>query len=89
LDRDLAFVGIAKRDELGRTFDLHAFRTSLCTHLARAGVPLRTAQAVMRHSDPSLTANIYTDPTLLDTAAAIASLPALGVAVASTKSGSA
>jgi integrase len=77
LGRDLAFAGIAKRDDLGRTVDLHAFRTSLCTHLARAGVPLRTAQAVMRHSDPSLTANIYTDPALLDTAAAVGSLPAL------------
>jgi site-specific recombinase XerD len=77
LERDLAFAGIAKRDDLGRTVDLHAFRTSLCTHLARAGVPLRTAQAVMRHSDPSLTANIYTDPVLLDTAAAVVSLPSL------------
>ena len=76
LERDMAFAGIAKRDDLGRTFDLHAFRTSLCTHLSRAGVPLRTAQAVMRHSDPSLTANVYTDPTLLDTAAAVVALPA-------------
>jgi hypothetical protein len=31
----------------------------------------------MRHSDPSLTANIYTDPVLLDTAAAVVSLPSL------------
>jgi hypothetical protein len=30
----------------------------------------------MRHSNPSLTANIYTDPTLLDTAAAVEQLPA-------------
>jgi integrase len=76
LERDLAYAGIPKRDDLGRTVDLHAFRTSLCTHLNRAGVPLRTAQAVMRHSNPSLTANIYTDPTLLDTAAAVGQLPA-------------
>ena len=76
------------RRELAES-DLHAFRASLCTHLARAGIPLRTVQPVMRHSDPSLTANIYTDPTLLDTAAAVASLPALGVVVVSTKSGSA
>jgi integrase len=86
LERDLAYAGIAKRDDLGRTVDLHAFRTSLCTHLARAGVPLRTAQAVMRHSDPSLTANIYTDPTLLDTAAAIVALPGLGEAQADAES---
>ena len=28
----------------------------------------------MRHSDPSLTANVYTDPKLLDVAGAVASL---------------
>jgi hypothetical protein len=31
----------------------------------------------MRHSDPSLTANLYTDPKLLDVAGAVASLPDL------------
>jgi hypothetical protein len=31
----------------------------------------------MRHSDPSLTANVYTDPKLLDVAGAVASLPNL------------
>ncbi len=44
---------------------------------AKAGVPLRTAQAAMRHSDPSLTANVYTDPKLLDVAGAVASSPDL------------
>lgn len=33
--------------------------------------------AAMRHSDPSLTANVYTDPKLLDVAGAVASLPDL------------
>ena len=31
----------------------------------------------MRHSDPSLTANVYTDPKLLDVAGALESLPGL------------
>ena len=31
----------------------------------------------MRHSDPSLTANVYTDPQLLDVLGAIESLPGL------------
>ncbi len=31
----------------------------------------------MRHSDPSLTANVYTRPKLLDLAGAVASLPNL------------
>lgn len=38
---------------------------------------LRTAQAAMRHSDPSLTANVYTDPRLLDVSGAVNSLPGL------------
>lgn len=77
LNRDLAHAGIAKRSADGRTFDLHAFRTSLGTHLARAGVPLRTTQAVMRHSSPTLTPNVYTDTDLLQVDAAVASLPSL------------
>ena len=88
-DRDLVFAGIArvekrngrevviKTDERGRTIDIHALRHTFGTHLCRAGVPLRTAQAAMRHSDPSLTANVYTDPKLLDVAGALEALPSL------------
>lgn len=42
-----------------------------------AGVPLRTVQGPMRRSDPSLTANVSTDPKPLDVAGAVASLPDL------------
>jgi hypothetical protein len=76
-DRDLKPAGIAKRDERGRTLDVHALRTTFGTLLSRGGVPLRTAQAAMRHSDPSLTANVYTDPKLLDVHGALDSLPSL------------
>ena len=51
-DRDLKRAGIPKRDERGRTLDVHALRTTFGTLLSRGGVPLRTAQAAMRHSDP-------------------------------------
>jgi integrase len=77
LDRDLEFAGIAKQDDLGRTVDVHALRHSHASHLARAGVPLRTAQAAMRHSDPKLTANSYQDPHLIDVRGALDALPAL------------
>ena len=40
---------------------------------------MRTAQAAMRHSDPKLTANVYTDPVLLDVAGAIEALPDLPI----------
>ncbi len=36
----------------------------------------------MRHSDPSLTANVYTDPKLLDVAGALEALPILSGSVA-------
>jgi hypothetical protein len=45
--------------------------------LSKGNVSLRTAQAAMRHSDPSLTANVYTDPKLLDVRAALDVLPQL------------
>jgi len=70
---------IIKTDERGRTIDIHALRHTFGTHLFMAGVPLRTTQAAMRHSDPSLTANIYTDPKLLDVSGALDSLPVLPI----------
>ena len=79
LDRDLAAALIPKRDERNRVVDVHALRVTFGTHLCAAGVPLRTAQAAMRHSKPELTANIYTDPKLLNIAGAIDALPALAL----------
>src|SRR5262249_62063863 len=73
----LKAAGIAKRDERGRTLDVHALRTTFGTLLSRGGVPLRTAQAAMRHADPNLTANVYTDPKLLDVHGALDALPSL------------
>jgi len=90
LDRDLVAAGIArrvevapgkwkidKRDERGRTVDVHALRHTFGTLLSKGGVSPRTAQAAMRHSKIDLTMNTYTDPKLLDVAGAVESLPAL------------
>ena len=76
---DLAAAGISKEDERGRTVDIHALRHTFGTHLSKNGVPPRTAQAAMRHSSLDLTMNVYTDPTLLDVASALAALPALSL----------
>jgi integrase len=76
-NRDLKAAGIPKRDERGRTLDVHALRMTFGTLLGRGGVSLRTAQAAMRHSDPKLTANVYTDPKLLDVHGALDALPSL------------
>jgi len=80
LDRDMAAAGIPKRDDRGRTVDVHALRHTFATHLVAAGVAPRTAQAAMRHSSLELTMRHYTDPRLLDVAGALASLPALPTA---------
>jgi hypothetical protein len=77
LDRDLRLAGISKRDERGRTLDVHALRTTFGTLLSKGGVAPRTAQAAMRHSDIKLTMGVYTDPKLLDVRGALDALPGL------------
>jgi integrase len=91
LDRDLVLAGIAKRvkvgnkwridkrDDRGRTIDVHALRTTFGTLLSKGGVAPRTAQAAMRHSDIKLTMGVYTDPKLLDVRGALDALPALSL----------
>jgi integrase len=89
LDRDLVAAGIArrlqvsgkwvidKRDNRGRSLDVHALRTTCGTLLSKGGVAPRTAQAAMRHSDIKLTMGVYTDPKLLDVRGALGTLPLL------------
>ena len=79
LDRDLLAAGIKKKDERGRTIDVHALRHSFGTLLSKGGVSPRTAQAAMRHSKIDLTMNVYTDPKLLDVHGALDSLPSLNL----------
>ncbi len=85
-NRDLAAAGIAtkdasgriiKKDSRGRSVDIHCLRHTYATLLAQANVPLQTAQRLMRHTDPKLTANVYTHLGLLDMAGAVSSLPVL------------
>ena len=71
---DLKLAGITEKTESGRV-DLHAMRKSLGTFLSANAVPLRLAQAHLRHTDPRLTANVYTDERALPVAAAITALP--------------
>ena len=57
--QDLEAAGIPSETESGR-LDFHSLRGTYATMLARVGVNLQTAQALMRHSDPKLTAKTYT-----------------------------
>ncbi|RXK55095.1 site-specific integrase [Oleiharenicola lentus] len=65
LRSDLAKCGIPAVDEQGRRVDIHALRKTFCSLLHAAGVPQRVAQELMRHSEPRLTATVYTDADLL------------------------
>jgi hypothetical protein len=76
-DRELQATDIPKRDDRGRTLDIHALRTTFATWLSLADVSPRTAQAALRHSDIKLTMGTYTDARLLDTRRAIEKLPLL------------
>ena len=62
---------------LGREIDFHALRHTWATFLSRNDVSTRKLQALCRHSDPKLSANVYTDGSQLDTYAAIEHLPRL------------
>ena len=57
-------------DDRGRRLDRKSLRMSFCTWLKEAGVDLRDAQRLMRHSTPVLTSNIYTDVRLAELRAA-------------------
>ncbi len=77
LRADLALAGIPDKDEAGRYVDFHSLRVSLSTMLAANRVSPRAAQAIMRHSDPRLTASVYTDEKLLPLAAELLNVPAI------------
>ena len=80
MNRDLKTAGISKVDADGFIVHVHSLRHSFGTHLSKAGVTPRVAQAAMRHSNISLTMNTYTDARLLDTSAAVELLPSLPLA---------
>jgi len=67
-------AGIETIDETGRKLDFHSFRYTFATKLARQGVTQRLTQELMRHSDPRLTANLYTDVSQLPTFEAVQEL---------------
>lgn len=68
---DIIRAGVPREVD-GMTTGMHSFRKGLATELARRNVPEAVAQALLRHSDPKLTRNVYTDARLLPLAAAMA-----------------
>ncbi len=71
--QDIEAAGVARMVD-GLTSGLHSFRKGLATELARSGVVEGVAQALLRHSDPRLTRNVYTDARLLPLAEAVSAV---------------
>ena len=64
-------------DSQGKFADFHALRHTFITNLSLANVPPKVAQTLARHSDISLTFNIYTHAGSKEEVTAIHSLPSL------------
>ncbi len=73
-DRVLERAGIARVDDEGRKLDIHSLRHTFGSRLARNGVGLVQVQRLMGHSDPKLTAQVYTHLDVEDLRRAIASV---------------
>lgn len=59
-NRVLKRAGIARVDGEGRKLDIHSLRHTFGSRLARNGAGLVQVQRLMGHSDPKLTAQVYT-----------------------------
>lgn len=84
-NRLLRAAGIPKVNAQGGKLDLHALRTTAASRMARNGVPLVQTQRILGHSDPKLTAQVYTDLSAEDLRGAVDGLPALGEVSATAK----
>ena len=68
---------LAYQDSEARVVDFHALRMTYITLLVKAGVSVKEAQELARHSDPKLTMNTYTKLGVHDLAGALEKLPPL------------
>lgn len=76
LRADLKAAGISYRDDAGRYRDFHSLRHRYGTALARAGVGVKVAMDLLRHSDVNLTMRTYTHTAVEERHAAACKLPA-------------
>ena len=76
--KDLKAAGIKPINEKGERVDLHALRTTFCTHVSNSGVPLVQAVQLMRHNDSRQTAETYYRADLQNLTPAFAKVPTFG-----------
>src|SRR5258708_28597650 len=72
---DLVHAGNSGRGALGRVVHFHALRKTFQTLGANSGMNQRAAQELLDHSDPTLTATVYTDVNALQLQAEVDKLP--------------
>jgi len=72
-------AGIEMLDSRGRSVDVHALRHTFGSMLVRSGVNAKVCQEAMRHSNISLTMDIYAHNNDGVVQAAVEALPSLGV----------
>ena len=87
LRADLEAAGVQYRDDADRVADFHSLRKSFATLLLRAGVDVRTARDLMRHSTIQMTADVYACRVKGADADAIERLPDLTPHVAAVATG--
>ncbi|MBW8015448.1 MAG: site-specific integrase [Planctomycetes bacterium] len=75
LKRDLKAAGIDCKDEAGRVVDFHALRHTYITNLIKGGASPKVAQALARHSNITLTMDVYTHLTAYDERKGLSALP--------------
>jgi integrase len=73
-NRDLAFAGIEKADDVGRVVHLHGLRHTFASLLAREGVHPHVLRTLARHSRVETTMGLYTHVLRGDDMSAIESL---------------
>lgn len=71
---------LSYRDSVGRVADFHSLRSTFASTLLRAGVDIRTAKALMRHSSITLTADVYAVTMRGSESEAVSRLPDFGAA---------
>jgi integrase len=80
LRTDLAAAGIKLEEGADRSVDFHSLRVTFISNLALAGVPMKLAQTLARHSTPVLTFNVYAQLGADEERKALERLPNLGAA---------
>ena len=75
LREDLKRAGIPYKDERGQQADFHALRKATSTHLGAHSAAPRAQMGMLRHSDPRLTLQTYTDDKHIQLREAVEKLP--------------